>query len=90
MSDDEVPDRLEGLAERLEQRKPWGIATGPCVRCLAPRAVITGRTRHPVAAPATRHAWTGPRSELTNTGYLSSGLHLRRSRTRLSSAANPL
>ncbi|HCB57772.1 MAG TPA: hypothetical protein DEP82_07545, partial [Arthrobacter bacterium] len=29
MSDDEVPDRLEGLAELLEQRKPWWIATGP-------------------------------------------------------------
>jgi len=66
MSDDEVPDRLEGLAELLEQRKPWWIATGP----LRSMPGAAGSDNEPNEASrchfATRHAWTGPRNELTN------------------------
>lgn len=53
MGDEEVPDRLGGLAEWLEQRKPWGSRPGRYVPFLALRAAITSRTRHPVATRAT-------------------------------------
>ncbi len=66
MSDDEVPDRLEGLAELLEQRKPWWIATGP-LRSM-PGAAGSDNEPKKASGRRPRHSarWTGPRRELTN------------------------